>query len=152
MKCVTYLDTNNIFHRYKKLDFVQLLKYISSLYEVERITSYNAIDKSNQAQKKFTTYLSNNGYRCKVVDITEQTNIDNMLTTDMCSDSNTMDHKVIVLISGDGDYSYPLDQLANAGYKIHVIGPKENTSLQLLNIADIHTYLEDIPGVIINSN
>lgn len=150
MKCVAYLDTNNLFHRYKKLDFVQLLKYISSLYEVERITSYNAIDKSNQAQKKFTTYLSNNGYRCKVVDISEQTNIDNMLTTDMCNDSNTLDHKVICILTGDGDYSYPLEKLGDAGYRIHVIGPKDNTSLELLKVCDICTNLEDISGVVIN--
>lgn len=149
MKCVVYLDQNNLFHRYKKLDFVQLLNYIKSKYEVVRATSYNAIDTRNDGQKKFVTYMSNNGFRCKIVDINENTNIDNMLTTDMCNDSNTLDHNTIVLISGDGDYSYPLDQLSMSGYKIHVIGPKENTSLELLKVKDDITYIEDIPGVVL---
>lgn len=151
MKCIVYLDQNNLFFRYKKLDFIKLREYIESKYEIIRATSYNSIDLKNENQKKFLTYLSNNNWRCEIVDISQNSNIDTMLVTDMCNDSNVFDHKVIVLVSGDGDYSYPLNYLCKCGYLVHIIGVKENTSLELLRIADKIDYIEQIPGVVPNN-
>ena len=41
-----------------------------------------------------------------------------------------------------------LNELSKKGYRIHVIGAKEKTSSNLVNVSDYITYIEDIPGII----
>ena len=148
-KALVYLDQNNLFFRYKKLEFTKLLKYVENEYNVLRATSYNAIDVRQENQRKFVTYMSSNGWRVKAIDIETNTNIDNYINVDMMRDSCNFDHTWIVLISGDGDFSYALQELSNMGFKIHVIAVRENTSFELLKICDKITYLDQIDGVIL---
>jgi hypothetical protein len=153
LKCNVYLDINNLFHRYKKLDFIKLKEWIASKYEIIRMNAYNSIDHTNQNQIKFNTYLSNNGYRVEDPDVNVMSNIDPILTTQLLAESNVMDHNVIVLVACDGKaYAYPLNELAKCGYKIHTIGCRDNTGLDLLKVSDLITYLEDIEGVINDKN
>lgn len=147
---IVYLDQNNIFHRYKKLNFVKLLEYLQDKYDIIRTTSFNAISNVDEGQKKFVIYLSNNNWRCETVDINENTNIDSAITTNMINDIRVFNHKVCILISGDGDYGYPLKFLSQQGYIIHVIGVKDHVSLELLKVCDRLTYLEAIKDVIIS--
>jgi len=148
-KALVYLDINNLFHRYKKLDFVKLREYIEKSYTIIRATAYNSIDHKNDSQNKFNTYLSNNHYRVEDPDVSVISNVDPMIITQLCSDSNTFDHKAIIVVACDGGYSYTLNELAKCGYIIHVIGAKGNTSLELVKVADRITYLEDIEGIIL---
>lgn len=148
-RTIVYMDQNNIFFRYKKLNFSNLLKYLKTQYDVIRATSYNAISISDENQKKFTCYLSNNGWISETVDINENTNVDGMIITNMMNDIHAFSHNVVTLISGDGDYAYTLRLLSKFGYKCHVVGAKDHISLELLKVSDFITYLEDIPDVII---
>ena len=148
-KALVYIDVNNIFHRFKKLEWIKLRKSLEAIYEIERINAYNSVDHSNQAQNKFNTYLSNNGYRIEDPDCNVMSNVDPMIITHILNDSNVQTHRVVILIACDGGYSYPLNELAKCGYKIHIIGCRNNTSLELLKIADEISYLEDLPGVVI---
>lgn len=149
-KAIGYLDLSNISHRYKKekIDYIKLREYISTQYELLRITAYGCIDTHEQNQRNFITYLSNNKYCCEIVDININTNCDLMLATDLCNDSNIHNHKIVCLIGCDGDFSYPLAYLKKCGYFVHIFGSRNNTSLHLLAICDKITYLEDIEGVI----
>lgn len=147
LKTLVYLDQNNLSFRYSKLDYAALLKYLNIHYYIFRATSYYALDHSNELQRKFVTYITNNGWRCETVDISMNTNIDNMLSTDMINDRYNLDHKAVVLISGDGDFGYPLNCLSKAGYLIHVLGPKSVTSRELLRVADKVDYLDDLPDL-----
>jgi uncharacterized LabA/DUF88 family protein len=147
--CV-YLDQNNIYPIYKKIDFAKLRDYFDALYNVIKATSFNSIDTKNQAQMKFVVYLAHNKWKSEVLDLSISSNIDNILTTNLCHDSNICCHNTIVIISGDGGFAYPLTLLAKSGYKIHVVGCKDNVSIELLKIADKLTYLEDIPDIILS--
>jgi hypothetical protein len=150
LKCLCYLDINNLFHRFKKLDFIKLREFIKSNYEVIRCTAYNSIDYTNQNQVKFNTYLSNNNYRVEAPDISTMTNVDPMIIHQICKDVKTFDHKVIVIIACDGGYSWTLNEMAKDGYIIHVISSKGNTHLNLIGCADKITYLEEMePKVIL---
>lgn len=147
-KALTYLDINNLFFIYKKLDYAKLAKWIQERYDSIRLTAYNAIDHRIESQLKFNVYLSNNGYKVVDPDINVLTNCDNMIITDMSFDANLFKHKVIIICSCDGGYAYTLNELSKRGYIIHVIGAKEKTSSNLVNVSDHITYIEDIPGII----
>jgi uncharacterized LabA/DUF88 family protein len=147
-KAMVYLDQNNLFFRYPVLDHVKILEYLNEHHDVIRATSYFALDYKHEGQRSFVNYLCSNGWRCESVDKSINTNVDCMLATDMCNDRHAFDHRVVVLISGDGDFSYPLNTLSKTGFFVHVIGAKDSTSFELRRIADKITYLEDIPGVI----
>ncbi len=144
-----YLDQNNIFFRFKKLDFKSLLEQLKKEFDVIKATSYMAVDTRQEAQRKFIIYMSNNGWRCNTVDISSNTNIDNTLTADMINDQINLTPEWIILISGDGDYSYPLHMMSTKGSKILVIGAKDNISLELLKVADRIKYIEEFNGVIL---
>lgn len=150
MKAIVYIDQNNIFFRYKKLDFKLLKSWLEKEYDISRITSFTSIDHKNEAQTKFCTYLVNQGYRVEDPDVSVMSNVDPIIITSMCNDAQVFDHNVIVLIACDGGYSYPLNELAKKGFKIHIIGVRENTSIDLLKIADKVEYLENIKGVILS--
>lgn len=149
-KAVVYLDINNLFFIYKKLDFAKLSKWLRSKYDCLRVTAYNSIDHKSESQLKFNVYLSHNGYRVIDPDISTMTNCDNMIITDLCSNINDFDHKVIVLISCDGDYAYTLNELSKKGYIVHIIGARDKTSGSLVNIGDHITYIEDIENIILS--
>lgn len=148
-KALMYVDVNNLFFIYKKLDYVSLANFVKEQYDMVRMIAYNAIDHTLESQLKFNTYLSNNGFKVIDPNVNVLTNCDNMIITDMISDSNrNFDHKVVVICSCDGGFAYSLNELSKRGYIIHVIGSKKSTSSNLLNVCDTITYLEDIPGVI----
>jgi len=147
-----YLDQNNIFFRYKKLDFKKLIEKLKDQYNIISATSYMALDHNQDAQKKFVTYIVNNGWKCQTVDVSINTNIDGMIVYDMTNDYQNKKPDSVILISGDGDYAYPLDQLSKKGANIFVIGAKDFTSIELLKVADRKMYLEEFSNVILEVN
>jgi uncharacterized LabA/DUF88 family protein len=147
-KAIVCVDQNNIFFRYKKLDFSKILDFIKSKCDVIKVTSYMALDKESDTQKKFITYLSNNGYRCITTDISEDTNVDHILIADMTNDFKNLNPDIIILISGDSHFAYSLDLFSKQGSLTWVIGAKDSISFDLLKVADNVFYLEDMPGVV----
>lgn len=145
-----YLDQNNIYPIHKKIDYGLLRSYFDVLYNVIKATSFNSIDTKNQAQMKFVVYMAHNKWKSDVQDLAIGSNVDNRITTNLLNDSNVEKHNWVVLISGDGGFGYPLEWLMRLGYKIHIVGCRDNISVQLLQIADRLTYLEDIPDIILS--
>jgi uncharacterized LabA/DUF88 family protein len=142
------VDQNNIFFRYKKLDFRCLLQEIKKDFDIIKATSYMALDQESDSQKKFITYLSNNGYKCVTVDIAQDTNIDHILIADMTNDYKNLKPDSIILVSGDGHFAYALDLCSKQGALSFVIGAKDFVSFDLLKVADRIKYLEDFHGVV----
>lgn len=142
--CCIYLDQNNFFFRFKKLNFKKLLEMLKEQFDIDKATSYMALDMKQDSQKKFITYLANNGWKCYTVDIGTNTNVDGVLMTDMMNDYRNLEPDWIVLLSGDGDYAYTLDMLSKQGAKVLVIGAKDFVSLELLKVADTVHYMEEV--------
>lgn len=149
-RCIAYADINNLFHRYKKLDFTKIRNWISSQYQIQRCYAFNAVDLRNDNQRKFNTYLSSNGWKVELTDTNEISNIDTMMATNMMMDSFTREYEAIVLLACDNGYSYPLNTLSMSGKIIHVLGVKDNTGNCLLRCSDKINYIEDIQGAILN--
>ncbi len=146
-----YIDQNNIFFRYKKLDFGKLLKELKKEYDVIRAVSYMALDKNADSQKKFITYLSNNGYRCETLDLSDDTNIDHILIPNLVNDFQRLKPKNIILLSGDAHFSYALNLLSQQGARTTVIGARNFIAYELLKVCDDVKYLEDYDGIILDS-
>lgn len=147
-KACIYADINNIYHRIKKLDWKLLKEWLESQYEIERLVAYNSIDHSNQAQIKYNTYLSVNGWKVEDPNCNAMSNVDPIIITHMVNDASNLKHNTIVLIGCDGGYWYPMSELSKKGFKLHTIGCKDNISYDLLRISDKITYLENIDGVV----
>lgn len=148
-QCIVYADINNLFHRYKKLDFVKIRNWIATQYEIVRCCAFNAIDLRNENQRKFNTYLSSNGWKVELSDTNEISNIDTMMATNMILDSYGLKYDTVILLACDNGYSYPANVLSQKGKAVHVLGVKENTGNCLLRYADKVSYLEDIQGAIV---
>ena len=147
--CIVYADINNLFHRYKKLDFVKIRNWISKEYDVIRCYAFNAVDLRNENQRKFNTYLSSNGWKVELSDTNEISNIDTMMATNMVLDSQQFTYDTAVILACDNGYSYTANVLSQKGKFIHILGVKENTGNCLLRCGDRINYLEDIEGVIL---
>lgn len=148
--CV-YVDQNNIFFRYKKLDFGKLLRDLKKDYDIVRAVSYMALDKNSDSQKNFITYLSNNGYKCETLDLTDNTNIDHILIPNIVNDHQNLNPDFIILISGDAHFAYALNLLSQKGARISVVGARDYVSYELLKICDNIKYLEDFKGIILDN-
>lgn len=146
---LVYLDQNNLYFRYKKMNFKKLYESIADRFNVIRATAYTAIDRNNDQQKKFLTYMSSNGWRVNVLDLSIGSNVDNMINVDASNEVTSFKPNVICIIACDGDYEYLLDNIRRQGIKVLVIGANENISLELRMVADEIIYLESIDGVIL---
>jgi len=142
------IDQNNIFFRYKKLNFKCLLDEVNKKYDVIKATSYMALDQDSDSQKGFITYLCNNGYKCVTIDIGQDTNVDHILIADLTNDYKNLKPDAVIIVSGDGHFAYALDLCSKQGAITTVIGARDFTSLELLKIADNVQYLEDYSDVI----
>jgi uncharacterized LabA/DUF88 family protein len=148
-RCVIYADINNLFHRYKKLDFVKIRNWVAERYDIVRCYAFNAVDLRNENQRKFNTYLSSNGWKVELSDTNEISNIDTMMATNMVLDSYSLKYETAILLACDNGYSYPANVLSQKGKFIHILGVKDNTGNCLLRCADSISYLEDIEGAIL---
>lgn len=150
LRACLYVDQNNLFFRYKKLDFKKLYQKLSDEYDIVRAVSYMAIDSNSDSQKKFITYLSNNGFKCVTIDINDNTNVDHILIADMSNDFRTLHPEVIILASGDAHFAYNLGLLSSHGARIVVIGAKDFVAYELLKVCDSIKYIEDFKDIIID--
>jgi uncharacterized LabA/DUF88 family protein len=146
-----YIDQNNIFFRYRKLDFSKLLKMLNLEFEVMRATSYMSLDRDSDSQKKFITYLSNNGYKCETIDLSEDTNIDHILIPDMIYGATNLKPDYVILMSGDAHFAHALNQLSGRGFRTMVIGARDYVAYELLKVCDSIKYIEDFKGVILDN-
>jgi uncharacterized LabA/DUF88 family protein len=142
-----YLDVQNVYMRYKKVNFANLLTNLKEQFNIKRATAFTAVDKTNQSQKSFLTYLSSNGWRVNTVDLNTNSNIDNMINCDCMLETVQLKPDWVILIAMDGDYEYLLDSIRRKGVRVIVIGAKENISLELRMVADRIIFLESIEGL-----
>lgn len=146
-----YIDQNNIFFRYKKLNFAKLLKELNKEFDVMRATSYMSLDGASDSQKKFITYMSNNGYKCETIDLSEDSNVDHILIPDMLLEAQNLAPSYVILMSGDAHFAYTLKKLSERGYRVIVVGARDYIAYELLKVCDSIKYIEDFKGIILDN-
>lgn len=146
-----YIDIQNLWFRYRKLQWQELRKWIESKWEINKIVAYLSLDMGNKKQLDFCTFLSTNGYKVKTIDIKINTNVDSYIIHDLTKEYLTTlyNYKELefLLLSGDNDFSYILDECNKTGFNVNVLGCKGNVGDELLKVSNVF-YIEDIPGVL----
>ncbi|MDZ4299873.1 MAG: NYN domain-containing protein [Candidatus Sungbacteria bacterium] len=148
-KVYVFIDAENVFYSQRTLgwrvSYEKLMQYFKK--ECGKDTKcfiYKGVDESNAGQRKFLDMLSIAGYivRTKTVKIikdeksgTEEWkgNLDMELAFEM--DDMKEKYDTAILLSGDSDFSVPIDRIKKAGKRIIVVSTRGHIARELLERA-----------------
>jgi uncharacterized LabA/DUF88 family protein len=145
MRCAVFIDGNNIFHSARQLGFeVDYSKLLAMLVgkdrELLRAFFYTGVDEGADRQRGFLHWMRRNGFRVvqKPVkldrDGTRKARLEVEITTDMMSYAEKVD--LVILVSGDEDFTYPLQVLAQKGIRVEVAGFRSAMANKIMDAAD----------------
>lgn len=137
-KVSVFIDAANLYHSSSvaklKIDFIQVIKWFKSHCKLKNANFYTAYDIEDQKQMEFLQDLEYNGYNMikkplKIFENSKKGNMDIEIAVDCFTQQNLYD--IIILISGDGDFSYLMQTLERLGKQTVVIGVGGFTSYEL---------------------
>lgn len=143
-----FIDAENLFYSQRtlgwRISYERLMEYFhNECGENVKCFVYKGVDEFNTGQKKFLDMLDINGYivRTKVVkkirsrdgNYRWKNNLDLELAFEMIDTQDGYD--TAVLISGDSDFSVPIDRIKKAGKRIIVISTRGHVAKELLERA-----------------
>ncbi|MDA1188995.1 MAG: NYN domain-containing protein [Chloroflexi bacterium] len=150
-----FIDGSNLYHsldencRRFDLDFKAFADKLADGRELHRVYYYNVqrdAERNPQAyqdQQKFFSALYNTPYlevrlgtSKQRGDITVEKGVDIMLATDLLQMAWNNLYDVGILVSGDGDFSYAVQQVKNTGKHMEVAAFPSNLAWELSQIAD----------------
>lgn len=147
-KIYVFIDAENIFYAQRTLGWKISYERLMSYFKKEcgdnvKCFVYTGRDESNTKQSKFLDMLDINGYivRTKVVKKIKsrdggyrwKNNLDIELAFEMADTKEKYD--TAVLMSGDSDFSMPIDRIKSAGKRVIVISTRGHISRELLERA-----------------
>ena len=151
MRCAVFIDGNNIFHSARQLGFeVDYSRLLNLLVgrdrELLRAFFYTGVDETADRQRGFLHWMRRNGFRVvqKPVklerDGTRRARLEVEITTDMMNYADKVD--LIILVSGDEDFAYPLLTLAQNGIRVEVAGFRSAMANKVMDTADRYIELD----------
>lgn len=152
IRCAVFIDGNNVFHSARQLgfevDYARLLTMLSEGRELLRAFFYTGVDENAERQRGFLHWMRRNGFRVvqKPVKVerdgTRRARLEVEITTDMMAYADKVD--LIVLVSGDEDFAYPLQVLGQKGVRVEVAGFRSAMSNRILDAADRYIELDQL--------
>lgn len=153
MRCAVFIDGNNIFHSARQLGFeVDYSKLLSLLVgrdrELLRAFFYTGVDEGADRQRGFLHWMRRNGFRVvqKPVkadrDGVRKARLEVEITTDMLAYAEKVD--LVILVSGDEDFAYPLQALAQKGVRVEVAGFRSAMANKVMDAADRYIELDQL--------
>jgi len=153
MRCAVFIDGNNLFHSARQLGFeVDYSRLLGVLVgkdrELLRAFFYTGVDENADRQRGFLHWMRRNGFRVvqKAVklerDGSRRARLEVEITTDMLAYADKVD--LIMLVSGDEDFAYPLQTLANKGVRVEVAGFRSAMSNRIMDAADRYLELDQL--------
>ena len=151
MRCAVFIDGNNVFHSARQLgfevDYARLLAFLVGRdRELLRAFFYTGVDEGADRQRGFLHWMRRNGFRVvqKPVklerDGSRRAHLEVEITTDMLSYADKID--LIILVSGDEDFAYPLNALAQKGVRVEVAGFRSAMANKVMDAADRYIELD----------
>lgn len=145
MRCAVFIDGNNLFHSARQLgfevDYGRLLPLlVGKDRELLRAFFYTGVDEGADRQRGFLHWMRRNGFRVvqKPVklerDGTRRARLEVEIATDMLAYADKVD--LVVLVSGDEDFAYPLQVLAQKGVRVEVAGFRASMASRVMDAAD----------------
>jgi uncharacterized LabA/DUF88 family protein len=151
-RVVVLVDGSNLFYAASQLsleiDYARLLSYLIQNRRLVRAYFYTGVDRANEKQQGFLHWMRRNGYRVVTKDLVQlpdgskKANLDIEIAIDMLTLADHCD--TMILLSGDGDLTYAVNQISYRGVQVEVVSLRSMTNDSLINVADSYTDLETI--------
>ncbi len=163
-RVVVFIDGSNVFHGLRnetfRVDYLKLVEFLTGDRFLVRAYFYSALpsekDMDKQAkdsfsrQKKFLEDLSFMGIKVKLAKLRKlpdgtflEKEVDIMLATDMLSLAYKNAYDTCVLVSGDSDFSYTVEEVQSLGKRVENATFKKTSSYSLRRLSDKFIYLDD---------
>lgn len=165
-KVVIFIDGSNIFHAIRqmniKIDYQKLVDFLKEDRRLVRAYFYSAIPQekdlkresleweSLQRQKRFLDELSLMGIKVKLAKLRRlqsgefvEKEVDIMLATDMLSLAYNGVYDTAILVSGDSDFSYTVEDIQRIGKRVENASFKKISSFQLRKVCDRFVLLDE---------
>lgn len=152
MRCAVFIDGNNVFHSARQLgfevDYARLLGVLAQDRELLRAFFYTGVDENADRQRGFLHWMRRNGFRVvqKPVKVerdgSRRARLEVEITTDMLAYADKVD--LVILVSGDEDFAYPLQALAQRGVRVEVAGFRSAMANRVLDAADRFIELDQL--------
>ncbi|WP_407538984.1 NYN domain-containing protein [Deinococcus radiomollis] len=157
-----FIDTQNLYHSARDLmertvNFETILNVARADRELVHAIAYTVEKENEGTARPFIYKLSALGYKVKRMNLTlhhvaeggrpiYEGNWDMGMVADMV---RLLDHlDIMVLGSGDGDFTDIVELLQERGKRVEVIAFREHTAQKLVDAADRFTHLPDIDGAL----
>ncbi len=147
-----FIDGANLFyaamHLGLEIDYTKLLRCLTRERQLLRAYFYTGVDRTNEKQQGFLLWMSRNGYRVVTKELVQfpdgskKANLDVEIAIDMMNFARYCD--TLILLSGDGDLTYVVDNITYQGVHVEVVSLSSMTSESLIRVADFYTDLEHI--------
>jgi uncharacterized LabA/DUF88 family protein len=153
-KVGVYIDSANLYYAASKanlkIDYFQLAKWFQSHCQLIGLNFYTAYDPLDTKQLDFFTDLEEAGYKTikkpiRIFADSIKGNMDIELAVDTLMQKEEYD--ILILISGDGDFSYLVKALESIGKRTVILGVGGFTSFELHQEADNYFFLNRISSV-----
>ena len=151
-----FIDGANLFyaaaHLGIEIDYVRLLQSLTHGRRLLRAYYYTGVDPINEKQQGFLLWMRRHGYRVVAKDLVQfpdgsrKANLLVEIAVDMLRLAEFCD--TIILLSGDGELAYALNNLSYRGVQIEVVSLRVMTSERLIDIADQYRELTSMQELI----
>ncbi len=165
-RVVVFIDGSNLFHavRYMniKIDYQKLVEFLKEDRRLIRAYFYGAVPQekdikkntpeweSLMRQKRFLEELSLSGLKVKTANLRRlpsgeflEKEVDIMLATDMLSMAYMNVYDTAVLVSGDSDFAYTVEEVQRIGKRVENATFKRTSSYKLRKVCDRYILLDD---------
>lgn len=147
-----FIDAANLYHAASNvgidINYTQLLSILKAKSKVCRVFWYTGVEPKDEKQQKFISWMQQQGYQVvskeviKREDGSRKANLDVELAFDMVDLADSYD--TAVLVSGDGDFTFPVKKVQSRGKRVEVVSFGYCTSLALSKVANSYLDLETI--------
>ncbi|MEJ5339708.1 MAG: NYN domain-containing protein [Aquificaceae bacterium] len=165
-RVLIFIDGSNLFHaiRYMniKIDYQKLVEFLREDRRLIRAYFYGAVPQEKDIkknspewesylrQRRFLEELSLQGIKVKLAKLRRlpsgeyiEKEVDIMLATDMLSMAYMNTYDTAVLVSGDSDFSYTVEEVQRIGKRVENATFKRTSSYHLRKVCDRFLLLDD---------
>lgn len=165
-RVIIFIDGSNLFHGLRhlniKIDYAKLVEFLKESRRLIRAYFYSAVPQekdlkkgspeweSFQRQKRFLDELSNMGIKVKLAKLRKlpsgeyvEKEVDIMLATDMLSLAYQNAYDTAILVSGDSDFIYTVEEVQRIGKRVENASFKKTSSYNLRKACDRFILLDN---------
>jgi len=135
-----------------KLDYNAVFQYGRKLGDIRHANLY-AVRCNGDKDKGFLVAMKSIGFKRVVArhprvrpDGQVKSDADTALTMDVTEAALKGELDVVVLLSGDSDFTCLVERLVERGIEAHVIGPDRSTAWEMIVAASHFLYASQVPG------